>query len=45
MLGIEKRNLSRIRQVLVDSNMTDEFVKLEIQLRGNNLVKKRWQQN
>ena len=42
VLGIEKKNLSVIKRALQERGLTDEFVKIEILLRGNNLVKQRW---
>ena len=42
MLGIEKKNLSMIKKVLVEKGKNEEFVKLEVVLRGNHLVKKNW---
>jgi len=42
VLGLEKRNLAQIKKALVDRGQSDEFVKLEVVLRGNYLVKKNW---
>ena len=42
VLGIEKRNLLNIKKALQEKGSHEEFVKLEIVLRGNNLVKKDW---
>ena len=42
VLGIEKKNLLNIKKVLQDSGASEEFMKLEVVLRGNHLVKKDW---
>jgi len=42
VLGIEKRNLMNIKKVLQDKGSNEEFMKLEVVLRGNHLVKKDW---
>jgi hypothetical protein len=42
VLGIEKRSLAFIKKNLVEREMQDEFVKIEVILRGNYLVKKNW---
>ena len=42
VLGIEKRNLAQIKRNLVEKGQAEEFVKLEVVLRGNYLVKKAW---
>ena len=42
VLGIEKRNLAQIKRILVERGQSEEFVKLEVVLRGNYLVKKAW---
>ena len=44
VLGIEKRNLSLIKQTLNDKGCNEEFIKLEVILRGNNLIKKKWRE-
>jgi hypothetical protein len=44
VLGIEKRSLARIKRTLVERGESEEFVKLEVVLRGNYLVKKAWRQ-
>ena len=44
VLGIEKRSLAQIKRNLVESGQSEEFVKLEVVLRGNYLVKKAWRQ-
>lgn len=45
VLGIEKKNLSLIKKALGEKNKNEEFVKLEVVLRGNHLVKKNWNKN
>ena len=40
VLGIEKKNLLQIKRVLQEKGRNDEFVKLEVVLRGNHLIKK-----
>ena len=45
VLGIEKKNLTQIKKALSEKNKNDEFVKLEVILRGNHLVKKNWDKN
>ena len=42
VLGIEKKNLQKIKQTLQERGQHEEFMKLEIVLRGNHLVKKDW---
>ncbi len=42
VLGIEKKSLALIKRSLVERGLADEFVKLEVVLRGNYLVKKNW---
>jgi len=42
VLGIEKRSLALIKKTLNERGAHEEFVKLEIVLRGNNLVKREW---
>jgi len=42
VLGIEKKSLALIKRNLVERGLADEFVKLEVILRGNYLVKKNW---
>lgn len=42
VLGIEKKSLAMIKRSLVERGLADEFVKLEVVLRGNYLVKKSW---
>ena len=42
VLGIEKRSLAQIKRNLVEKGQAEEFVKLEVVLRGNYLVKKAW---
>ena len=42
VLGIEKRSLAQIKRTLVERGQAEEFVKLEVVLRGNYLVKKAW---
>ena len=42
VLGIEKKSLALIKRSLVERGLADEFVKLEVVLRGNYLVKKSW---
>ena len=42
VLGIEKRSLAQIKRTLVEKGQAEEFVKLEVVLRGNYLVKKAW---
>ena len=42
VLGIEKKNLLQIKKVLQEKGRNDEFVKLEVVLRGNHLIKKNW---
>jgi len=44
VLGIEKRSLAQIKRTLVEKGQAEEFVKLEVVLRGNYLVKKAWRQ-
>ena len=44
VLGIEKRSLAQIKRTLVERHQAEEFVKLEVVLRGNYLVKKAWRQ-
>ncbi len=44
VLGIEKRSLAQIKRNLVENGQSEEFVKLEVVLRGNYLVKKAWRQ-
>jgi hypothetical protein len=44
VLGLEKRNLAEIKKGLVERGQSDEFVKLEVVLRGNYLVKKAWRE-
>jgi hypothetical protein len=44
VLGIEKRSLAQIKRTLVERGESEEFVKLEVVLRGNYLVKKAWRQ-
>ena len=45
MLSIDKKNLGLIKKVLQDRGKNDEFIKLEVVLRGNHLVKKQWKNN
>jgi hypothetical protein len=42
VLGIEKKSLAQIKRTLVERGQAEEFVKLEVVLRGNYLVKKNW---
>ena len=42
VLGIEKRSLAMMKRALVEKGQAEEFVKLEVVLRGNYLVKKAW---
>ena len=42
VLGIEKRSLAMMKRTLVEKGQAEEFVKLEVVLRGNYLVKKAW---
>ena len=44
VLGIEKRSLAQIKRNLVENGQSEEFVKLEVVLRGNYLIKKAWRQ-
>lgn len=43
VLGIQKQNLNMIKNALQEKGDGEEFMKLEIILRGNNLIKSRWQ--
>ena len=42
VLGIEKRSLAQVKKTLNERGAHEEFIKLEIVLRGNNLVKRDW---
>jgi len=42
VLGIEKKSLAQIKRTMVEKGQSEEFVKLEVVLRGNYLVKKNW---
>ena len=42
LLAISKDNLKIIKSALNDQQLSEEFVKLEIVLRGNYLIKKKW---
>ena len=44
VLGIERRSLAGIKRTLVEKGQAEEFVKLEVVLRGNYLVKQGWRQ-
>jgi hypothetical protein len=45
VLAISKENLANIKKNLVDRGNNDEFVKIEVVLRGNYLIKKGWTKN
>jgi len=42
LLAISKENLSMIKKTLQESGVNEEFIKLEVVLRGNYLIKKGW---
>ena len=42
VLGIQKPNLNLIKMALNERGEGEEFMKLEIILRGNNLIKNKW---
>ena len=42
VLGIEKKSLAQIKRALVERSQGDEYVKLEVVMSGNYLVKKNW---
>ena len=45
MLAISRENLSTIKNALYEQSLSEEFVKVEIVLRGNYLIKKKWFEN
>jgi hypothetical protein len=42
VLGIEKKNLSIIKKVLLENNSSEEYFKIEAILKGNYIAKKNW---
>ncbi len=42
LLALNRESLSSIKKALYDQGLTEDFVKLEVLLRGNFLVKKQW---
>ena len=42
LLAITKENLGLIKKMLQEKGLHDEFIKIEVVLRGNYLIKKSW---